>query len=156
MQSTTETGALTRELSIAAPPEAVWAFLVDPAKMIRWMGESAVLEPEVGGAYRVDVVPGHVASGTVREIDPPRRLVVTWGWERSDGVEGTIAPGSSTVVFELEPSDAGTTLRFTHMDLPGREAAASHGEGWDHYLPRLASAASGTDPGRDPWLDRES
>jgi hypothetical protein len=43
-------------------------------------------------------------------------------------------------------------LRFTHRELSAEEAA-SHGRGWDHYLPRLVEAAGGGDPGRDPWLD---
>jgi hypothetical protein len=37
--------------------------------------------------------------------------------------------------------------------LPNEELARNHGEGWDNYLPRLAVAAAGGDPGRDPWLD---
>jgi uncharacterized protein YndB with AHSA1/START domain len=32
------------------------------------------------GIYRVDVE-GHVARGEYVEVDPPRRVVFTWGWE---------------------------------------------------------------------------
>jgi uncharacterized protein YndB with AHSA1/START domain len=85
------------------------------------------------------------------EIEPPRRLVFTWGWEPGSG--SAVSPGSTTVEFELIPDGAGTTLRFTHRGLKSAEAAESHAHGWDHYLARLGVAAGGGDPGRDPWLD---
>ena len=35
-----------------------------------------------------------------------------------------------------------------------REASGTvHATGWDHFLPRLATAVSGADPGPDPWLE---
>ncbi len=64
-----------------------------------------------------------------------------------------VPPGSTTVEIELEPTGEATRVRFSHRDLPSAEARRSHIEGWDHYLPRLVTAAQGTDPGRDPWLD---
>lgn len=154
MQSTTETIAVTRELTIDAPPEAVWEFLVDPQKMTRWMGQTATLEPEVGGLYRVGVIPGHTARGTVVELDPPRRLVFSWGWEPGeDGEPAAAPPGSTTVEINLVADGDGTRLTFVHRDLPTRASADSHTAGWEHYLARLVVAAGGSDPGRDPWLD---
>ena len=152
MESTTERIAVTRELAIDASPETVWEFLVDPEKIVRWKGVVAALDPHTGGAYRVEVLPSQVAVGEVVECDPPRRLVHTWGWVGNDNVP----PGSTTVEYELVPEGSGTRLLFTHRDLPGKESAASHTEGWDHYLPRLSLAASGGDPGRDPWLERSA
>jgi uncharacterized protein YndB with AHSA1/START domain len=153
MASATETTAIVRELEIAATPETVWELLVDPAKAERWMGQSCTFDARPGGMYRCDVVPGHTALGSFVEVDPARRLVFTWGWEpKADGESSTPAPGGSTVEIELEPSGEGTLLRFTHRNLTAEEAT-SHGQGWDHYLPRLVEAAGGGDPGRDPWLD---
>ena len=77
-------------------------------------------------------------------------LVHTWGWEGDENVP----PGSTTVEYELVPEGSGTRVLFTHRDLPSKESAESHTHGWDHYLPRLSVAASGADPGRDPWLER--
>ena len=153
MDATTETTSIEREIAIAASRETVWEFLVDPDKAILWMGERATFDLRAGGAWTVDVIPGHTASGEFVELDPPERLVYTWGWEASGGQENRVPPGSSTIEIELVPAGAGTTLRFTHRDLPGAEAAASHAHGWDHYLERLAVAAAGGDAGRDPWLD---
>jgi uncharacterized protein YndB with AHSA1/START domain len=151
MEASTET-AVRREVAIAASPETVWEFLVDPEKATRWMGKSATFDPRPGGEYRVEVISGNVASGEFVELDPPRRLVWTWGWE--PGTPMPVEPGSSTIEVELVPEGDGTLLRFTHSGLPGADAAKAHGEGWDHYLERLEIAARGDDPGRDTWLDR--
>ena len=148
MDATTETTSLEREAAIAASPETVWQFLIDPAKAVLWMGERATFDPRPGGAWTVDVIPGNTASGEFIELDPPHRLVYTWGWETG----GPVPPGSTTVEYELVPEGSGTRLRFTHRDLPNQEAADSHATGWDHYLGRLAVASAGRDPGPDPWL----
>jgi uncharacterized protein YndB with AHSA1/START domain len=153
MEATGETTAVERELAIAASPEAVWEFLVDPDKATRWMGQSASFEPRPGGLYRVEVIQGNTAAGEFVELDPPRRLVFTWGWE--PGGSGAVPVGTSTVEIELVPTDEGTTLRFTHRGLPDEAAAQSHAHGWDHYLERLAIAASGGDAGPDPWVAGE-
>jgi uncharacterized protein YndB with AHSA1/START domain len=152
MDATTETTTIVREVTIAASPETVWEFLVDPDKATRWMGDQATLNAQPGGIYRVGVVPGHTALGEFVEVDPPHRLVFTWGWE--DG-SSEVTPGTTTIEIELEAQGDGTLLHFTHSGLPSKESAESHTHGWDHYLERLAVAAPGGDPGRDPWLDRE-
>lgn len=91
-------------------------------------------------------------SGEFVEIDPPHRLVHTWGWER--GSRDLVPPGSTTVEFELVRSGAGTLLRFRHRDLPSAKSASGHAHGWDHYLGRLDVVAAGRDPGPDPWITR--
>lgn len=152
MDATTENIAVEREVAIAASPETVWELLVDPKQAVGWMGHSASFELRPGGRYRVEVIPGRVASGEFVEIEPPRRLVHTWGWE--SGSDGSVPPGSTTVEYELIPNGDGTLLRFSHRNLPSSEAAASHAYGWDHYLGRLAAVATGDDPGVDPWVAR--
>ncbi len=150
MGITAEDRTVEREIVIAAPPERVWELLVDERQALCWMGITASFDARRGGRYRVEVIPGQVASGEFLEIDPPRRLVYTWGWE--PGSRSPVAAGSTTVVFELQPHGKGTRLRLTHRDLPSREAAESHAHGWEHYLERLRRVASGSDPGPDPWI----
>jgi uncharacterized protein YndB with AHSA1/START domain len=154
VETTTET-TVARELAIGASPETVWQFLVDPDKAVRWMGQTASFDAQPGGAYRVDVIPGHVASGEFVELDPPHRLVFTWGWEPGEDGPNPVPPGSTTIEIELVPDGDGTTLRFSHRGLPSVGATESHAHGWDHYLARLVSAAAGGDPGADPWLSGE-
>jgi uncharacterized protein YndB with AHSA1/START domain len=151
VETTSEKTSVEREIAIAASPETVWELLVDEDKATRWMGQACSFDPRPGGLYRCDVIPGHVARGEFVELDEPRRLVFTWGWEPESG--SPVAPGTTTIEIELVPDGEGTTLRFAHRDLPGAEAAESHAHGWDHYLERLEIAARGDDAGRDPWLD---
>ena len=155
MEKTAEKTSLEREVAIAASPETVWEFLVDPEKSTRWMGMNCLFELHAGGLYQCDVIPGHTARGEFVEIDAPRRLVFTWGWEPGKDGPNAVPPGSSTVEIELVPDGDGTRLHFTHRDLPSEESAESHSHGWDHYLERLVIAAPGGDPGEDPWLSGE-
>ena len=134
-----------REVRIAASPEVIYEFFIDPAKMIQWKGTDAALDPRPGGIYRVNVTGRDIARGEYVELVPYSRVVFTWGWE-----DGPIAPGSSTIEISLIPDGAGTVVRLRHSGLSS-EAAAQHAEGWEHFLPRLAAAAEGRDPGIDPW-----
>jgi uncharacterized protein YndB with AHSA1/START domain len=150
MEKTSEALEVRREVEIAASPETVWQFLVDPDKAHLWWGRSITLDPRPGGALRIEVTPRSIAAGEIVEIDPPRRLVYTWGWEVGGGAE-FVPPGSSTVEIDLEPAGEGTNLRLVHRGLPNEDAAAAHAQGWEHYLGRLVFAATGGDPGPDPW-----
>jgi uncharacterized protein YndB with AHSA1/START domain len=147
MDAATETRVYERTISIDASPETVWEFLVDPEKLMRWKGIDAKLDPQPGGIYYCEVIPGHRARGEFVEVDKPNRLVFTFGWDGHDAVP----PGSSTIEIELVTEGEGTNLRFVH-NLPSDEAVASHAHGWDHYLPRLELAAAGKDPGADEWV----
>src|SRR5438067_13233488 len=75
------TELVEREISIDAPPSVVFEFLTDPAKMVRWMGTEAVLEPWMGGRYYVNLSGHESTRGKVLEIISERRLVFNWGLE---------------------------------------------------------------------------
>lgn len=143
--------AVEREVRIAARPETVFEFFTDPEKMIRWKGRRAELDARPGGTYRVEINDQAVALGEYVEVDPPGRIVFTWGWEGQEGGQGehAVPPGSSRVEITLEPHGDGTLVRLRHLDLPA-ESRELHGQGWDLYLGRLTAAASGGDPGPDP------
>ena len=150
METTTETVVYERVLQIDASPETVWEFLVDPEKLMRWKGVDAKLDPRPGGIFWCEIIPGHVAAGEYVELDPPHRVVFTWGWEGQESSDPHgVPPGSSRVEVTLEPDGAGTLVRLRHLDLP-EESREIHGEGWDLYLGRLAIAASGGEAGPDP------
>jgi uncharacterized protein YndB with AHSA1/START domain len=140
-------GVVEREIHIDAPPRTVYAFFIDPARMVRWKGKEATLDPRPGGIYRVNVTGKDFARGQYVELVPYSRIVFTWGWE---GEGSALAPGTSTVEITLVPDRGGTTLRLRHFNLPQKEVAG-HTEGWDHFLPRLQLAAEGKDAGPDPW-----
>lgn len=144
--------SVVREVHVDASPETVFEFFTDPAKMVRWKGERATLDPRPGGVYRVEMNAETIAVGEYVEVDPPHRLVFTWGWE--GGFAGT-PPGSSTVEVTLTPAGDGTLVRLVHSDLPSPEAMEAHAHGWDLYMPRLAIAAAGGDPGISPHSQEE-
>ncbi len=75
-----ETG-IECEIFIAATPETVFRFLVDPTLMVDWIGLTHTLDPRPGGVFRVEVSKGNVAGGVYTEVIPARRVVFTWGWE---------------------------------------------------------------------------
>lgn len=138
--------AVEREIRIDAAPETVFEFLVESDKMPLWMGRKAELEPRAGGLYRVDINGEYIANGEFVEVDPPRRVVFTWGWE-GDGT--AVPPGTSTVEITLAREGDSTLVRLVHSDLPEAEREP-HNHGWTMYLDRLAIAARGEDPGPDP------
>ena len=137
-----------REVRIDAPPDVIFKFFVDPEHMVRWKGVEAMLDPRPGGLYRVNVTGTQVARGEYLEVSPNERVVFTWGWE---GPESAVPPGTSTVEITLRPEGSKTVVRLEHRDFASKEIATGHIEGWDHFLDRLAIAASGGDPGVDPW-----
>src|SRR5213592_2778769 len=65
---------IEREIRIAASPETVFDYFVDPDKMVEWKGRKAELDPRPGGLYRVDISDEAVARGEYVEIDAPSRV----------------------------------------------------------------------------------
>jgi uncharacterized protein YndB with AHSA1/START domain len=132
--------ALEREIRIAARPETLFAFFTDPAKMMLWMGKDVLLDPRPGGIFRNDIDGQHIACGEYVEVVPYSRVVFAWGWENASDTP----PGASTVEITLSADGDGTIVRLRHFGLSATERA-SHGEGWDLFLPRLVAAAEGRD-----------
>lgn len=97
------------------------------------MGVGAQLDPRPGGRFRIDADGAHIALGEYREVDPPHRLVMTWGWEDDDSVP----PGSTLVEITLTPEGSGTLLRLRHSGLPDEGSRANHHGGWTLYTTRL-------------------
>lgn len=131
-----EAGVLERELTIAARPETVFAYFIDPGKIVRWMGATAELDARPGGLFRVDYNGQDIARGEFLEVEAPHRVVFSWGWEAPGDAT---PPGASTVEITLTPVEGGTRLNLRHSGLTP-ETATGHAEGWDHFLPALTAA----------------
>src|SRR5579859_7475394 len=111
-------------IDIEAPPELVFAYLTEPERMVAWMGERADLNPVKGGRFAVDIR-GTPFRGEYLEVEPPHRLVVSWGLAGSE----QFPPGASQVEFVLSPTNSGTSLTLIHRNLP-ESHARTHGLGW--------------------------
>jgi uncharacterized protein YndB with AHSA1/START domain len=122
-------------IDIEAPPEVVYECLVTPEGMLSWMGQHADLHAEPGGRFHVDIE-GAAVRGEFVEVDPPHRVVVTWGMAGSDD----LPPGSSRVEFTLTATEGGTHLELRHTGLPDRRADG-HARGWTRYLAALQGSA---------------
>jgi uncharacterized protein YndB with AHSA1/START domain len=136
---------LEREILIDASPETIFGMLTQRDKHLLWEGTEVELDPRPGGVYRVLVGGQHQAAGEFVEVVANEKVVFTFGWEAEDN---PIRPGSTTVEYTLHPEGDKTLLRMRHMGLPD-DAISDHTQGWDHYLERLAIAASGGDAGPD-------
>ena len=134
----TADGVIEREVRVAARPETVFAFWTDPVKMARWMGRDIRLDPRPGGALRIDYNGSDIVSGEFVEVDPPSRIVLTWGWEAAGDAT---PPGASTVEVDFVPDGDGTIVRLRHSGLVD-EAVTGHAEGWDYFLPSLVAAVA--------------
>ena len=127
---------------ISASPATVFSFFTDLERWTSWQGVGGEIDARPGGVFQIRMPGGQIASGRFVEVVPEQRLVFTWGWEG-------VAPGSTTVVIELEPDPSGTRLRVTHSALAPPPVAEHHREGWERYLDRLRIRAEGGDPGLD-------
>jgi uncharacterized protein YndB with AHSA1/START domain len=136
---------LVREIMIDATPETIWPFLTEPGRHVEWMGTVADIDPRPGGVYRVLVGGENQSAGEYVEVVPMQKLVFTFGWEKTGN---PITPGSTTVEITLHPEGDKTRVRLVHRGLPD-DAVNDHIRGWDHYLSRVAVAATGGDAGPD-------
>jgi uncharacterized protein YndB with AHSA1/START domain len=133
------------ETRIAAPPDVVFGYFVDPDLYQRWKGSTAELDAQPGGLYRVLMPSGDRVRGEYVAIEPPHRVVFTWGFEGNPD----LPPGSSIIEITLHADGDGTIVRLRHNGLPTDVSREQHAVGWQHYLERLAIVALGGDPGPD-------
>jgi uncharacterized protein YndB with AHSA1/START domain len=100
-------------ITIAAPPERVFASLVEPAQVERWFGWAPEVEPRVGGRISFGL------DGEISEFEPGEVLVY------GDGA-------GAVVRWELAGSAGGTHLTFVQSGFGADEldSAAQHEAGW--------------------------
>jgi uncharacterized protein YndB with AHSA1/START domain len=119
---------------VEADPHRVFEYFTRPEAIVRWMGEFALLDPSPGGEFAVDIK-GVPVRGRYLEVEPPGRLLISWGHAGSD----RLPPGASTVEVHLRPERNGTRVDIAHSGLPEPEATRHLG-GWRHFLAGLARA----------------
>ena len=133
-------------IEIEAAPEAVFDHLVTADGLTVWLGRNADVDAVPGGRFAADVA-GYPVRGEYLVVERPARVVLTWGFAGNDD----LPPGASTVEVRLTPTATGTRVDLCHHGLPETEVPG-HADGWGHFLPRLARAGTGEDPGPSAWL----
>ena len=91
---------------IDATPETVWSFWTEPARLCEWWGVEADAVAETGGIFRVVMDGGPVMLGEFLELEPPRRLWVSFGWEGG-------APGGP--LWERAENAGISTVKLPHL-----------------------------------------
>ena len=133
-----DTVLVEQEITIEASAETVFALLTDAKGLREWMAVESGSEVVVGGrvCWRHEDV--SVMSGRFVEIEPPTRLVFSYGWEEG-GLD--VPPESTQVTIDLEERDGVTQLRLVHRRLP-LAVVEDHRRGWEYFLGKLASCAA--------------
>ncbi len=115
----------TGTTEIAAPPDAVFAVLLDPKALARVIPGCHELQPVGPNRYRADVTVGvglvkarYEAQIELSELDPPRSLRLAGTGISSLGT----ARGSGQVL--LEPTASGTRLHYDYRAEVGGKVAA--------------------------------
>ncbi|HET7715697.1 MAG TPA: SRPBCC domain-containing protein [Bauldia sp.] len=136
---------LVIERVFKAPPDQVFRAWTDPEILVDWWGPEGfgtrpaecAMDLREGGAWRTvmrnERGEAHIASGVYREISPPRRLVLTWGWQQPDGSRGH----ETVVELNFESVPGGTRLRLVQRVFASSDQRDSHRMGWQSSLDKL-------------------
>jgi uncharacterized protein YndB with AHSA1/START domain len=127
-------------MDIAATPDAVFELFTTEEGLVRWMASEATIDLRPGGAWRWVHDNGDASAGEYLEIDPPERLVFTYGWE--SGQFDDVPSGSTRVDVVFEPIPIGTRVTIVHAGLPAVHAER-HAAGWTYFVGVLAAVATG-------------
>jgi len=103
---------VVKELELHVAPEEVWRALVAPEERRAWYyGQAAFGEWRPGGRVEWRSEDGSVAEeSTVRELDPPRRLVLESRWLFAAAFT---AESPHVLTWELEPTALGCRVRMS-------------------------------------------
>ena len=124
---------ISASVRIAAPPEVVFPYFTDPHLMVTWIGSAPTSTPGRAGRSP-STSAGTAARGSYVTVEPPHRVVFTWGIPEDD----TLPPGSSTVEVVFVADGGDTIVNLTHRDLPP-DREPSHREGWEGCLAALVA-----------------
>lgn len=155
-----EPATLTIQRLLPGPIERVWAYLTESDLRKQWLA-AGEMEMKKGSGFeltwRNDELtnpPGNKPDGfgkehsmkcEITELEPPRKLVFTWGL-------------SGGVSFELEPRGERVLLTLVHRKLPDQESLLNVSGGWHAHLAVLEARIEGREPAPfwDHWQHLKS
>lgn len=128
-----------RQVTIDAPPEAVWKALTDGAEVERWFSFQAKVDARVGGKVWLSWGPECEGTATLEVCEPNRRL--RW---KDDAPLSTNEQGQALRVateYQLEGQGGRTKLRIVTSGFGASgwdDEFDSISRGWDVFLRGLA------------------
>jgi len=100
----------------------------------------AEIDLRPGGAYRIHMREPdgkeHRVSGVYREVDPPRKVVYTWGWDGDHPVK------DSLVTLEFIARGNSTEVVLRHDGIMDDKERANHEHGWTAILDKFEARYS--------------
>jgi uncharacterized protein YndB with AHSA1/START domain len=131
---------------IRTTPEKLWRALIEPEFTRRYWCETwQESEWKPGASWRVMAPDGRVAdAGEILEIEPQRRLVLSW---RNELFPEVRAEGHSRLTYELEEKGEAVKLTLIHeMDKPDSKLIEGTSGGWPVILASLKSLLETGEP----------
>ncbi len=135
---------IVQDRLLPASPEEVFEAWSDPEGLAIWMCPAPDMKPasveldfRVGGRFQI-IMHGaeqdYLHQGEYLEIEPHKRLVMTWISEfQPEGEKQT------RIEVTLEPAAAGQTrIVLVHDELPDTDSYDGHEQGWQTILAKLA------------------
>jgi uncharacterized protein YndB with AHSA1/START domain len=130
---------IERTISVAQPPEKVWAAITTAEGLGTWFGHKATVDLRVGGLAQVTWDGEGSHELRIERLEPPRVLGWTWGIFGLPEDD----PRRTYVEFTLEPDASGTRLTVVETgfaQLPSdlhSGAYPANAEGWQRELDEL-------------------
>lgn len=138
---------------IAAPPEQVYAAMVDPEALSKWLppngmtGSFERFDPRPGGSYRLVLTytnpssqqgkataNSDVVEARFVDLDPGTRIVQEVDFESDDPAFA----GTMTMTWRITGTDGGSRVEITADDVPDGISAEDHATGLASSLANLA------------------
>ena len=140
---------IKQSIEINSSPNAIFQAISDSKDLVLWFPDAAILEPKVGGKFKISFLKDSKKSkmkmdmdfineGNILEIIANKKLVYTWHWNQIPNFPET------TVVWDLESIDNNKTrITLTHTGFSGKEEGPAsleeHAKGWSFFLNELIS-----------------
>ena len=114
---------LKQTATFKATPHEIYETLMDERKHARFTGGEAKISRKVNGNFTIS--DGEI-EGRNLELVPDQKIVQTWRY--SDWPEGHY----STITFSIKPTENGTHMTFTQIDIPD-DKFEDIKQGWIDY-----------------------
>jgi len=124
---------------IRTTPERLWQALIEPEFTRQfWVDTVQDCDWKVGSSWKLMIPDGRIGdSGEVLEIEPHRRLVLSW---QNQFMTEMHAEGASRMTYLLEPQGEMVKLTVTHqINRPVSKLIEAVSTGWPLILSSLKS-----------------